>query len=1684
VNPINYLISKKSHVIHVLSACFLMLNVSHVYAQQINLTVTGSNPAVPVVGYRWLIEEDVNQDVIPGETCQDGKYDGCMSLEFDKSHMPVIAKGTYDPSGVNTTPMPDLDPAKRYFISVLPDSASTDGGYSNGGTKISAGQVDVNVDVNILPFPTAQIRIFVFEDILPINNQPDAAEGGLAGFTFMLEDAGGRYGASGQQIANDVYGSPLGTTYNPDGSVLVMGDGTITTDANGVAIIKNLAPAKYGIIAIPPIGDPGWIQTSTIEGKKVIDAWVKPNEPAYFAEFGPPGPHVFIGFTKAMNNIPAVANGTVTTITGQVRSIHNSAPPNFAFHTGTAVPGCWVGLNDLSVGIGKGIFAAPCNDDSTFSIPAVPAGNYQLAVWDKNLDYIFATKNITVDAAGTCNNGRSCNLLDVPVYAWFGRLEQYVFHDANENGIWDTGESPMLEEGTAIRWRDGTIYQGFPTDLGGAAPYDEVFPFFSWLVAEVGFGRFKATGATMVTDAGGPVEVNGPYEGVLNPQLQTYVNDEGVLVTNSESRTKLGAVLTQGFQSFLGQTNQIYWGKTPYEIDPATGKWENGGISGMVFYAITRAENDPAYAAAELWEPGIPRIQVALYEDLNSDGVIDDQNGDGFIQHADVDNYPLGNFPGAEDYDYPDSTGVADGVYGQGDAIQVTHTDSWDDDVPTGCNKGFIPDPVVTHADGTTTGSGTEVGDCYDGLRNFNQIKDAVFDGGYAFEGIAAGTYIVATGEHPVYDTLKEEDRNVDFGNTFIQPNLLPAACVGELHLIPDTFTLFDSGEPVPNAGTRTPLCDLKQVLLSDGANAATDFFLFTDVPIAGHIVGFILDDNSNEFDANSPTFGEKYSPPYLPVSIKDWQGKEISRTYSDRWGKFNALVPSTYTVNVASSSGMSPNMLTACMNDPGPIKDVEGNDVIDPSYNPQYSQFCYTFNYMPGSTTYLDTPVVPVAAFTGPNQQALDCQIPTGSPVIKTATSTDGVPFVPTTGGKLTLTSPPVDLTGERDLTFGTTPGTVYLDGVAMATTWGVNGTVIVVEIPAGQLSDPTNPASPRLPYSGVLEVERSDGTRGVTGIKVHVGAPVYNGTAAGVAMIYEGNSIQTAINMANPGDLILVGPGTFDEMVIMSKPVMLQGSGAATVISALNDESNKLLGWRVLADNLAVNNEVSLLPGQELPGTLGNTTTLAVTEPALFFTEEGAGVFVVIKEGAEVVAKVKGVDVVVNYGIDGFGITGADHSGGIIVNGFAPGIEISNNRIFTNNGMYGGGIRIGHPTAGDGQNTDIKIHHNYVVQNGSLAATSSGGGISLYEGTDNYSVTNNYVCGNFSAGNGGGIGHLGLSNNGLIANNKIIFNQTFNQGATVSGGGIYVGGVPVLNALTAGSGSVVINANLIQGNQAGAGDGGGIRTALVNGTDVEDANGRRPEEDWYRIDITNNMIVNNMAGLAGGGISMQDTVLSFVTNNTVVNNNSTATAGDAFNPGNANLSIAQPAGIVSRAHSVQLMAAFNRFADPTLDKYSNPTMFNNIIMDNRSFYFTINTATDPATYGLVPAGVVDGANADGIYDLGVIGIVDTLTSGNSLLTGDATTAALFVSPYVNTDNGETIKQIETTTTIAAQPAFDEGGNFIHVRFGPLAPGGDYHLNTGTVASTNPSNDAVAPQFDIDGDTRTGVDIGADEAE
>lgn len=1867
----------------------VMTTTSAVQAADFTVNLVDGDGAA-VSGFRWVLQEDTTYAVDPTNP---GAITGQLGLNFHKSHHPIALnsagqalKGYTDAATVTVA---DVPPG-RYYLSVLPYADHAMGGAPVVVSNAATAQVTVTAEAH--PIPTAQIAVYLFQDCFPLNGAPDLPEEEAGGsctipidftqFRVVVEEPGGKYGANGGPLLQNAFGDPLGTSYvqtcdadgaNPgsgshgcldtDGAPIVdvMGDGTLTPNPDGTLLVKNLAPGKYGIIVTPPTGQ-GWTQTSTIEGTVVNDAWVKANEPPFFVEFGPPGPHVFMGFTKQHNDF--TGTGTGATVSGLVTDMHMSRPVDTRLYSGRPFPQCWVAINENVGGLpGANRYAMPCNADSTFSIPNVPAGSYELKVFDTPLDVVIATYTFTVDPSGTCNGGQSCALGDVPVFNWFNRLTTYLFSDTNQNGLWDTGEPNIgAESGPVnIRWRDGTVYQSFPTDFDGVAPFDEHFPWFNWMVAEVGFTNKKATGATIVVDAGGPVNNDAsiftgfqepPGVGEMTPQAQS---ENGGLPW----RTETGPVLTQAFQGFLGQTNIIQFGKIDYLVSdfsqgfPPKYVGENGGISGIVFNTVTRAENNPQFAVGEGWEPGVPRVQVNLYADgdidspvftipqqpafpagigdvdWNGDGIyqaddneIDDINGVAGIQLSDVDNYPLGwgtgGVKGPEDVDRN-----GDGIFDLGDAIAVTWTDSWDDNTPTNCQG----------SNGMTT-QGVADNRCFDGMRNWNQVRPGVFDGGYAFAdydhthlqsvnpgaetavqnfytyvnssvdptvaatlqlGLLPSDYIVEATTPPGYEALREHHKNVDLGDAYIpSPQALPVACVGESLEVPPYFALSTkdgSGQAdmlipgvntadvaAPFAGELRNVCDRKKVPLNAAQNAAADFFLVSEVPVAANVTGIILNDLANEFNPNSPNFGEKYAPPLVPVGFYDWNGKQVNRVYSDEYGAYNAMLPSTWNANLPMPSGMSPNMVIACMNDAGPIPDPlnPGQMIVDPFFNPSFSQFCYNFQFMPGSTTYLDTPVLATAAFTNPVSFPVDCAVPQRTPMIRSVENTDRNigPFA-VAGDKIVITSMgneqvinpewdginPATRFITRNRNFGGNPGPGKLELVDAAgnrtditpsnTNWSPTSiTATVPSLPLGEyqvvvtrgIGVPT-PVESEIGVTLTIGVETMGGE--LLGLRLNGGTYAVINVAKDASGDF--NTIQEAIDAADSGDLILVAPGVYDELVIMHKPVKLQGWGAGAVtINARQFPTEKILAWRTKIDELLdgnpANGEISLLPGQNVNA--GNIFQ-AFGAPA-FPTEEGAGIFVagIANTTPNNAGGLNRFNILRNRGarIDGFSVVGASEGGGIVVNGYAQFLNIGNNYLSTNSGFFGGGIRVGHPeltvedadgglTYSDAVNDRIRIHHNQVIKNGLIGESTSagGGGISLYTGADNYRVEENWVCGNFSSSQGGGIAHIGRSNGGRIEHNDILFNESFSQAFTVNGGGLYVGGQAALQPtngllLSEGAGNVVINANRINGNLAGTGDGGGIAIVSANGLDVADnlnANNR-----WYDISVFNNMITNNVTGLAGA-ISVQDSLEVHVQNNTVAHNDSTATAAQAFTAGFFNQSFAQPAGIVSRFHTPDMETLLTGATIPTnggagrLNEYltfSDANLNNNIIFGNRSFYWL--NFDDPNTVivetGLFPSDCTTppGCTIDPIAASDDLAVLDgTVDSGEimfarfNLLTGNADNQAeythpsnvftldpMFINPVYN--EGKDSLDVPEFTVLQTAGAFDEGGNFLQVAFGPLTtvelgsgPNQrvfyDYHIGSLSPAVGAGQNVGGLLTLDFDGDPRGNGntnEIGADE--
>ena len=624
----------------------ILLAFMCVNAQAFSISATGSN-GTPVTAYRYVIEEDATFHPVPGDTTVDA-----LALNFHRSYMPVVMSGDSEVAADQAalaawTP----EAGKHYFVSVLPKST---GMYALGGAPIAAGPpnpTSVAVSLNTMPIPTAQISIFVFQDTDPINNAPDLPqEVGLAGFQVNLAEAGGRFGVSGGPVTQDAFGNLVVNAALDPGQTST--PGVLLTNAAGVVLVKNLPPAKYGITISPPVGS-GWRQTSTLEGSPTIDAWVKVNEPPYFTEFGPAGHHASFGFVQEMDGSqdrfePEGADlaGPGFTISGSLVSTHLSRPPIYTFFPGHAFPDVWVGLNDAA---GRGLYAMPAttdaDDNTVFSIPNVPPGNYTVVFWDDPLDMVFAAQAVTI-VDGNVDMGQ------VGAFNWFTHLRGKVFFDTNMDGFPDPGE-PGQPSFVTLRFRDGSVYDGGETEPNGDYAFDEVFPFFAWLVAEADFALpQRATGATVVVDAGGEVP---PHDGWDTPSFDRLTPQEqpGGLFY----RTVQGEAIVQGFQGFLGQTNVIYWAKAAYD----TSVGENGGVSGVVSYDVTRAENNPVDNAAEEWQPGVPRVPMALYQYDAATGGIAETNGQAGIQLADVDHYP---------FDWAD--GGAMGTEDQGGAGSVT----------------------------------------------------------------------------------------------------------------------------------------------------------------------------------------------------------------------------------------------------------------------------------------------------------------------------------------------------------------------------------------------------------------------------------------------------------------------------------------------------------------------------------------------------------------------------------------------------------------------------------------------------------------------------------------------------------------------------------------------------------------------------------------------------------------------------------------------------------------------------------------------------------------------------------------------------------------------------------------------------------------------------------------------------
>ena len=355
---------------------------------------------------------------------------------------------------------------------------------------------------------------------------------------------------------------------------------------------------------------------------------------------------------------------------------------------------------------------------------------------------------------------------------------------------------------------------------------------------------------------------------------------------------------------------------------------------------------------------------------------------------------------------------------------------------------------------------------------------------------------------------------------------------------------------------------------------------------------------------------------------------------------------------------------------------------------------------------------------------------------------------------------------------------------------------------------------------------------------------------------------------------------------------------------------------------------------------------------------------------------------------------------------------------------------------------------------------------------GSTGYVVKNNFIAANLTAGNGGGIAHIGLSQVGVIDGNTVVFNESFVQATGTNGGGIFIGGTPpAAGASTLGSGQVEVTNNLIQGNAASGGDGGGI--ALLGFTSSD------------RVRLYNNMIANNVAGLAGGGISIEGVPTTAERRRrghrrTTRSSTTTARARPERRspPARSRPCRSRPASRDAGPHVARADRQLDRLAQPdVLLRAVHAATRRHAAGSCRSGRPGSDAVRRDPDHGAALLGSREPErepvqpNRDGavVADAGRAVRRTTSRARNNVnynANGNSAAAPAFVNLYFNTDRRQAYQVGETTgeaTLISVPAALDEGGNFIRPQFGPLSlenpnsgqPGqgpffGNYHLTAG----------------------------------
>jgi hypothetical protein len=1492
-----------------------------------------------------------------------------------ESNSPIVREGDQSRNTV------DLPPG-RYLISVRAVDHKMWGAYINLPADAAADgslteRIDLTTQSSDNPLPLGRITTYVFEDNAWTNGAPDAEEavedGGtaMAGFRVELTEE------TDSAVTVDYNNNPL------------CGDGVCLTDGEGFNTIDNLGPAGYNIHVTPPehcnpdltaadrttTGPGTWYQTTTIDGGLSLVAPVEEGSDGT----GAPGEQLweplttertgyFFGFVCAPLDFATPGTGEIV---GQARNWVEWAPYTVGTYT-DPVENPFVAVTDAATD--QTVFVGQGDANGNFDIQNVPAGTYNLSIWDEQLSYIMRFKPITVAAGETvdANENGDDGSVGVGVSRWFGWLDGHVYKDLNGNGQMDPGEPTIANTDMDQRWRDGSIKEGTFTNTNGYYEYPtaEGGALGRWIVNEQGFARFSAYPGPSVHDE---------HTGDVIPSCAT----DGPAPADPCIPTDQGGGLLTNQLILEGHRATVDWGKRDY---PAS---TPGQIVGITYFATTRNEFNARFQAHEDYEPAVPDVTVYLeapgldglpntaddvivnkyvtdhWQQPNASQDPQDPPGNSFTQSCD----PLRDFNGADIssqfnpkigpncLEVPltgeqTKDGAFDGGYAFADYCPNGYDLAADDGTCAGGTDpvALVAGTYITHAvmpkDGTDTRAcNTDAAD-----PNVSVAKDSVPGGG----------------DGCLYRPVKEEDVNVDLGNHFA-PQIPPPPCTGDDHLI-DQSTLVTRSNYFGVPGAHAPLCDKRLVELTNGQNANADFNLMTnfitdpngenaadtrigDVPEPGRFVGQVFNDIYFENNPESPWYGEPRPIAGIPVGIyarvdtvcpdggttgcatpnanapfdpDHWRLLTTVTTSPD--GSFEALVPSTETLNCPIPQGPCPGMYLVTVDDPGTKAHPNAN------YDPNLLTATTPASAWPGLTNpTLDLPLDPISGTgcdfsVGPDGTASTTPelLQVSRPYVLAGDS--GTARRITISGDFIGPAGPTGATGGHvnltDVRTGTVTTLTRANGGVVSWTPGSGSTpdTIVMQVPAINTTT-FRPGPKQLTIVGATS---NGGSSSVNGLTVHVlgsngagpNAVTYTPSVVNVPPPppagANAHALQDAIDAAAAGSLLVLSPGVYNENVLMWKPLKIQGLGPGGIIGAHELQQRAPEDPRFSVRGSVVDGRFFPQNAADFDATVAAHAPYAV-DPTYSDILRGADISVVAKStSAYNLATGAAGGILSAARIDGVGLQtghGGAGAGGVQLQANANNMQLTNNILENNGGVFSGGLGLGQPYAHANHNYNVRIGNDRILGNGGLTRA---GGLGIFYGSNNYEVASSIFCSNFGVEYGAGISHWGLSPGGRIHDNQIYYNDAVDSGAGVAiQSEVPASTTPVLGD---GSGSVDIDRNLIEANYSGD-DGGGIflqdsLTAAIN--------------------IRNNMIVNNGAADIGGAVMLDDASNVRFINNTVSNNVTTGTS--------ENSAIGEPhsAGLAAEKHDPLFQATLPAGAPD----FSNPTaLFNNVFWNNDAF-------------------------------------------------------------------------------------------------------------------------------------------------